>query len=131
MKVSVGLDNVSFKRVAIGVLAVLATDGIWLGALSRYLGVYEGHIDSLPTWRYMTAMIMYALIAAVVASAIVPPSDYDAVKLGAFLGFFAFSVFNVTSWGINKKWSGTTALIDTTYGTVAWSLLLGAQAMLG
>ena len=130
MKVSVGFDNISLKRIAVGVLAVLATDGIWLGALSRYLGVYDGHVDSLPTWRYMTAMILYALIAALVASAIVPPSNYNAMKLGAFTGFFAFSVFNVTSWGINKKWSGTTALIDTTYGTVAWSLLLGAQAML-
>lgn len=131
MKVSVGFDNVSFKRVAIGVLAVLATDGIWLGGLSRYLGVYEGHVDSLPTWRYMTSMILYALVTAMVSSAFVTPSEYDAMKFGAFLGFFAFSVFNVTSWGINKKWSGTTALIDTTYGSVAWSLLLGAQAMLG
>jgi len=131
MKVSVGFDNLSLKRIAAGILTVLAIDGIWLGGLSRYLGVYDGHVDSLPTWRYMTAMILYALIAAIVSSAIIPPSNCDAMKLGALVGFFAFSVFNVTSWGINKKWSATTALIDTTYGTVAWSLLLGGQSMIG
>ena len=131
MKVSVELDNISFKRIAIGILAVLATDGIWLGALSKYLGVYEGRIDDMPTWQLMTAMVMYAIVSALVASAIVPSSLSDAVKLGAFIGFFAFFVFNVTTWGTNKKWSAMTALIDTTYGTVAWSILLGAQAMLG
>ena len=131
MKVSVGFDNVSFKRIAIGVLAVLATDGIWLGGLSRYFGVYEGRIDDMPTWQLMTAMIMYAVVSAIVASAIVPSSTVNAMKLGAFVGFFAFFVFNVTTWGTNKKWSAMTALTDTAYGTVAWSILLGAQAMLG
>jgi len=131
MNVSVGFNNISLKRIAIGILAVLVTDGIWLGCLSKYLGVYEGRIDDMPTWRLMTAMAMYAIIATVVASAIVPSNYYDAMKLGAALGFFAFFVFNVTSWGINKKWSATTALIDTTYGTVAWAFLLGTQTILG
>jgi len=117
------------KRVLIGFLTLLVGDGLWLGVISKHFGLYAKAIDNTG-WGPMgagLAIALYALISAAFAALMRPLSVQNALILGACAGFAVFTAFNITAVFIHDKWSVPLALVDTTYGTLAWSAMVYAQ----
>ena len=122
------------KRVLIGVFSILLSDGLWLGWLSKQLGVYASAVDKdwlHSTTRNITGLILYSLVSASIASLIRTQTIKNAAIVGALLGFLVFSAFNITTLAIKRNWTPIMALIDTTYGIISWSIMLTLQHIYG
>jgi uncharacterized membrane protein len=122
------------KRVLVGVFSILLSDALWLGLLSKHLGVYAGAVDKdwlHSTARNITGLILYSLVSASIASLVQTQTVKNAAIVGGLLGFLVFSVFNVTTLAIKRNWTPIMALIDTTYGIISWSIMLTLQHMYG
>lgn len=118
-----------WKRFLVGTVSLLVCDGLWLGVVARHYGLYAPHVydKKLGLASMLFAVSLYAIISAAYSALIYPSTQTNALLIGAMSGFLVFSAFNITSVAINGKWNTRIALIDTTYGTIAWALMLFLQ----
>ena len=118
----------------VGVFSIILSDALWLGLLSKHLGVYADAVDKdwlHSTARNITGLILYSLVSASIASLVRTQTIKNAAIVGALLGFLVFSAFNITTLAIKRNWTPVMALIDTTYGIISWSIMLTLQHMYG
>ena len=114
------------EKFIIGALFILCLDGLWLYMCK---GQYDSALSGqhISTRRAVVGYIVYSLIAGAIGAVFSSSNLDSAAACGALVGFLVFSVFNITTVTVNKDWSVKLGLLDTTYGTVAWTLMLMVQ----
>jgi uncharacterized membrane protein len=103
-------------------LAMAALDMIWLGVIAKPL--YQQEIGSLlgERPRIIPAIVFYTVYAAgLLIFAIAPQADEmpwtRAIILGALLGFFAYSTYDLSNFATLKNWPLGLTIIDMAWGT--------------
>jgi len=124
------------KLYGLTTVAFFAIDMVWLGWVAA--GFYRRHIGSLlradVVWG--AALAFYAVyIAGILVFAVLPGLEAGsltrAVALGAFLGFFAYATFDLTSMALIEGFSWTVVLVDLAWGTVLTASVAAAGFGLG
>lgn len=112
-----------FALYGLSALAFVVIDFIWIGVLAS--GFYERHLGQLlrPQYLKVPALLFYAIfIAGILVFAVLPGltagSLGHTVALGAFLGFFAYATFDLTSMALIEGFSWTVVVVDLLWGTV-------------
>ncbi len=112
--------------------AFFAIDLVWLGVVAR--DFYRNNIGHLmadsPLWP--AAFAFYAIyLAGIMVFAVLPGLEAQSlsrtVALGAFLGFFAYATFDLTSMAVLKDFPLNVVLVDLAWGTI----LTGSVAAAG
>ena len=113
-------------------VAFVAVDFIWLGVVAP--GFYEKHIGHLLRAEYLKipALLFYAVfISGVIVFAVLPGLEAESltrtIALGAFLGFFAYATFDLTSMALIEGFPWIVVVVDLAWGTV----LTGSVAAAG
>ena len=110
-------------RVLFGFLFLVVCDGLWFW--SMYPRVYAACFERPRRKRVRVGcLVSYAAVGALISSAVRSHDTGDAASVGAVLGFLLFFTFNVTMYGVNEAYSLFVCMMDTAYGTIAWTLLL-------
>lgn len=113
--------------LAYGVTAIVffIIDLTWLGYVAK--GLYDRFIGDLlrDQVNWTAALIFYAIyIGGILLFAIIPALTCGsggiirAAILGALLGFFAYSTFDLTCLALIRGWSITITVVDILWGTV-------------
>jgi len=113
-------------------LVFLAIDAIWLTLSAQRL--YRPLMGDmlLDSFRLVPAALFYLVyVAGVVVFAIAPALASDrwttALVLGAFLGLFAYSTYDLTNQATLRNWPITVTIADLCWGT----FLTGLSATAG
>lgn len=108
---------------ALTALAFVVIDFTWIGVVAS--GFYERHLGSLlrPEYLKLAAFLFYAVyITGILVFAVLPGltggSLGHAVALGAFLGFFAYCTFDLTSMALIQGFTWTVVIVDLIWGIV-------------
>jgi len=111
------------KLYGLTALVFFAVDLVWLGAVAS--GFYQKHLGHLMRTEVLwgPALLFYAIyITGILVFAVIPGLDANslarAVALGAFLGFFAYATFDLTSLALIEGFSSTVVAVDLAWGTV-------------
>lgn len=103
--------------------AFFAIDLVWLGVVAS--DFYQKHLGHLmrPDVQWGAAALFYAIyITGVLVFAVLPALDVEswtrAVALGAFLGFFAYATFDLTSLALIRDFPRVAVVVDMAWGTV-------------
>jgi len=114
-------------RVAIGALAFMVLDGLWLGVLMK--NFYRSQLAPIvrlgagggiaPNWP--AALVVYALLGTGIALFVIPRSPTVAVAAGsgALLGLVVYGVYDFTNYSTLREWPFALTLADVAWGTVA------------
>jgi len=104
-------------------LAFVAIDFIWLGIVAP--SFYQKHLGDLLRSEFLKlpAVLFYAVfVAGVLVFAVLPGLSADSlgrtVLLGAFLGFFAYATFDLTSMALIEGFPWIVVVVDLAWGTV-------------
>lgn len=104
-------------------LAFVVVDFVWLGVVAP--GFYDKHLGQLlrPQYLKVPAILFYSVyIGGVLVFAVLPGLDAESllrtVALGAFLGFFAYATFDLTSMALIEGFTWTVVVVDLAWGTV-------------
>jgi uncharacterized membrane protein len=110
------------KLYLIALSLYFAIDMVWLGVVARQF--YAQQIGSLmkSDINWLAAIIFYllfvvGLIVFVIAPAIEKKSWLDALLLGAFFGFIAYSAYDLTNLATLKSWPLLVTIVDLVWGT--------------
>lgn len=116
----------NWSHVALyGLTAVLffAIDLVWLGLVA--VDFYQKHLGHLlrADVRWLAALLFYAVyILGILIFAVLPgladESLARTVALGAFLGFFAYATFDLTSLALIEGFPVRVVVVDLAWGTV-------------
>jgi uncharacterized membrane protein len=112
-----------FKAWAATAAFILALDAVWLGVIAR--GFYRDQLGPLmaDSVRFPVAAVFYVMFsAAAVILASAPAirsggSIWDAVLLGAVLGFAAYGTYDFTNLATLKDWPVSVTIVDLIWGT--------------
>ena len=111
---------------AIGTLAFVMADGLWLGLLmTSFYRQQMAPIGRLtpdgfePNWP--AALMVYVLLGAGLAVFVVPRAmDLgSAVSYGAIFGLVVYGVYDFTNLATLRHWSLLLTLVDVAWGTAA------------
>lgn len=96
-------------------------DGIYLNLVKGYFNQQIQKIQGVPIKINLiyTAITYVFLIFGLIYFII---EKHKSVKDAALLGFVIYGVFEFTSISLFKNWSLITVLMDTTWGTILYSL---------
>ena len=109
---------------ALTAVAFMVIDFTWIGVVAS--NFYDKHLGPImrPDVNWPAAIAFYAIyIAGILVFAVLPAladggSLARAITLGAFLGFFAYATFDLTSMALLKGFSWTVVVVDLIWGTV-------------
>lgn len=111
---------------AVGGLAFMVLDGIWLGVLMKnfyreqlapIVRLADGGIA--PNWP--AALVVYALLGLGIALFVVPRSTtfLSAAVYGGLFGLVVYGVYDFTNYSTLRQWPFVLALADVAWGVVA------------
>jgi uncharacterized membrane protein len=113
-----------------------AIDLVWLGVVAQ--SFYQRQIGFLlaEDIRWGAALLFYAIyIAGILVFAVLPGLDADALArtaaLGAFLGFFAYATFDLTSLALFEGFPARVVVVDMAWGTVLTATVASAGYVIG
>ncbi len=99
-----------------------AIDLVWLGVVAS--SFYQRHIGHLmrADVLWVPALVFYSIyIVGILVFAVAPGLEAGSlgrtVALGAFLGFFAYATFDLTSMALFKDFPGIVVAVDLLWGT--------------
>lgn len=117
-------------------LAFFAIDLVWLGVVAQ--GFYERQIGFLlaDDVRWGAAGLFYAIyIAGILVFAVLPGLDAGSLArtaaLGAFLGFFAYATFDLTSLALFEGFPTRVVVVDMAWGTALTASVASVGYALG
>jgi len=121
--ISIGL---AVKLAAVGAVAFLALDGVWLGLLMKnfyreqlapIVRLADGRIA--PNWP--AAFAVYILLGAGMALFVIPRAATvsSAAALGALFGLVVYGVYDFTNYSTLRQWPLVLTLADTAWGALA------------
>lgn len=129
-----GLNYV--KLYGLTAIVFFAVDLIWLGLVAA--GFYRKHLGSLlrADVLWLPALTFYGIyIAGILVFAVLPGLGSESlaktVALGAFLGFFAYATFDLTSLALIEGFSRTVVMVDLAWGTVLTASVAAAGFGIG
>ena len=113
-----------------------AIDLVWLGVVAQ--SFYQRQIGFLlaDDIRWGAALLFYAIyIAGILVFAVLPGLDVDSLPrtaaLGAFLGFFAYATFDLTSLALFEGFPTRVVVVDMVWGTVLTASVASAGYAIG
>ncbi len=117
-------DNITVA--AIGMLAFMVADGLWLGLLMT--GFYRDQLAPIarlasggfaPNWP--AALVVYVLLGLGIAGFVLPRSTdlASAAGYGALFGLIVYGVYDFTNLATLRQWPVLLAVVDLTWGVVA------------
>jgi len=118
--------GMTIKLAAVGAVAFLLLDGVWLGLLMKnfyrerlapIVRLADGGIA--PNWP--AAFVVYALLGAGIALFVIPraPTISLAAAYGALFGLVVYGVYDFTNYSTLRQWPFVLTLADTAWGALA------------
>lgn len=115
-----------FARAAVGVIAFILLDGLWLGLLMK--NFYREQLAPIarianggfaPNWP--AAFVVYLLLGAGIAGFVTPraPTLLSAAGLGALFGVVVYGVYDFTNYSTLRQWPFALVLVDVAWGAAA------------
>jgi uncharacterized membrane protein len=119
----------TIKLAALGAMAFMVLDGVWLGLLMK--NFYRAQLAPIvrlanggiaPNWP--AAFVVYALLGVGVALFVIPraPSISLAAVYGALLGLVVYGVYDFTNYSTLREWPFVLTLADVAWGVVATAI---------
>ena len=119
----------TIKLAAIGAVAFMVLDGVWLGLLMK--NFYREQLAPIvrlangaiaPNWP--AALVVYVLLGTGIALLVIPraPTVPLAAAYGALLGLVVYGVYDFTNYSTLRQWPFVLTLADTAWGTLASAL---------
>ena len=116
----------TIKLAAIGALAFMALDGVWLGLLVK--NFYRDQLAPIvrladggiaPNWP--AAFVVYALLGTGIALFVIPRASTVslAAAYGALFGLVVYGVYDFTNYSTLRQWPFVLTLADVGWGAVA------------
>jgi len=116
----------TLKLAAMGAVAFMVLDGIWLGVLMKnfyreqlapIVRLSDGGIA--PNWS--AALIVYVLLGTGIALFVIPraPTVASAAGYGALFGLVVYGVYDFTNYSTLRQWPFVLTLADAAWGSVA------------
>jgi len=116
----------TIKLAAIGAVAFMVLDGIWLGLVMKNFYrdqlapiVRLGNGGIAPNWP--AAFVVYALLGAGIALFVIPRASTAslAAAYGAVFGLVVYGVYDFTNYSTLRQWPFVLTLADVGWGAVA------------
>jgi uncharacterized membrane protein len=116
----------TLKLVAVGAVAFMVLDGVWLGLLMK--NFYRDQLAPIvrladggiaPNWP--AAFVVYVLLGTGIALFVIPraPTVSLAAAYGALFGLVVYGVYDFTNYSTLRQWPFVVTLADVAWGTVA------------
>ena len=116
----------TIKLAAIGAVAFMLLDGVWLGLLMR--GFYRAQLAPIvrladggiaPNWP--AAFVVYALLGTGIALFVIPSAATVllAAVRGALFGLVVYGVYDFTNYSTLRQWPFLLTMADVAWGTAA------------
>ena len=116
----------TLRLAAIGAVAYMVLDGIWLGLLMK--SFYRDQLAPIvrladggiaPNWP--AALVVYALLGIGIALFVIPRASTisSAAGYGAMLGLVVYGVYDFTNYSTLRQWPFVLVLADVAWGAVA------------
>ena len=118
--------GLTIKLAAVGAVAFMVLDGIWLGLLMKnfyrdQLAAIGRLVDGgfVPNWP--AAFVVYMLLGAGIALFVMPqaPTVAAAAGFGALFGLCVYGVYDFTNYSTLRQWPFALTLADMAWGAVA------------
>ena len=118
--------GLTIKMAAIGAVAFMVLDGVWLGLLMKTF--YRDQLAPIvrlanggiaPNWP--AALVVYALLGTGIALFVIPraPTVPLAAAYGAMFGLVVYGVYDFTTYSTLRQWPLVLAFADVAWGVVA------------
>jgi uncharacterized membrane protein len=116
----------TIKLAALGAVAYMVLDGIWLGLLMK--NFYRDQLAPIvrladgviaPNWP--AAFVVYILLGTGIALFVIPraPTVSLAAAYGALFGLVVYGVYDFTNYSTLRQWPLGLTLADVAWGAVA------------
>ncbi len=116
----------TIKLAAIGAVAFMMLDGIWLGVVMK--NFYRDQLAPIvrlsnggiaPNWP--AALVVYALLGTGIALFVLPRAATVslAAVYGALFGLVVYGVYDFTNYSTLRQWPFVLTLADVAWGAVA------------
>ena len=114
------------KLVALGAVAFMVLDGVWLGLLMKNFYreqlapiVRMGDGGMAPNWP--AAFVVYVLLGTGIALFVIPRATTvsSAAAFGALFGVVVYGVYDFTNYSTLRQWPFVLTLADTAWGALA------------
>ena len=116
----------TIKLAAIGAVAFMVLDGVWLGVLMK--NFYRAQLAPIvrladggmaPNWP--AAFVVYVLLGAGIALFVIPraPTVPVAAAYGALFGLVVYGVYDFTNYSTLRQWPLVLTLADVAWGAAA------------
>ena len=116
----------TIKLAAIGAVAFMVLDGIWLGLVMK--NFYRDQLAPIvrlgsggiaPNWP--AAFVVYALLGTGIALFVIPRASTAslAAAYGAVFGLVVYGVYDFTNYSTLRQWPFVLTLADVGWGAVA------------
>ena len=116
----------TIKMAAIGAVAFMLLDGVWLGLLMKNFYrdqlapiVRLGNGGIAPNWP--SAIVVYVLLGTGIALFVIPraPTVPLAAAYGALFGLVVYGVYDFTNYSTLRQWPLVLAFADVAWGVAA------------
>ena len=116
----------TLKLAAVGAVAFMVLDGIWLGLLMK--NFYRNQLAPIarlsdgaiaPNWP--AAIAVYVLLGIGIAVFVIPraPTVAAAAGFGALFGLVVYGVYDFTNYATLRQWPLVLTFADTAWGALA------------
>ena len=116
----------TLTMAAIGAVAFMVLDGVWLGLLMKQF--YRDQLAPIvrlsnggiaPNWP--SALVVYALLGTGIALFVMPRASTVplAAAYGAMFGLVGYGVYDFTNYSTLRQWPFALTLADVAWGVVA------------
>ena len=99
--------GLTIKLAAVGAVAFMVLDGVWLGLLMKHF--------------WPAALVVYVLLGTGIALFVIPRASTvsSAAAFGALFGLVVYGVYDFTNYATLRQWPFALTLVDVAWGTVA------------
>src|SRR5438270_519514 len=123
------LTGHTIKLAALGAVAFMVLDGVWLGVLMK--NFYRDQLAPIvrlanggisPNWP--AALVVYVLLGTGIALFVIPRASTisSAAGYGALFGLVIYGVYDFTNYSTLRQWPFVLALADVAWGATASAL---------
>ena len=116
----------TIQLAALGAVAFMVLDGVWLGLLMKHF--YRDQLAPIvrladggiaPHWP--SAFVVYALLGTGIAAFVIPRASTVplAAAYGALFGLVVYGVYDFTNYSTLRQWPFVLTRADVAWGTVA------------
>ena len=124
------------KTVAIGAVAFMVLDGVWLGLLMK--NFYRDQLAQIvrlsnggiaPNWP--SALVVYILLGIGIAVFVIPRASSVSLAAiyGALFGLVVYGVYDFTNYSTLRQWPFVLTLTDVAWGAAASAVTAAAVRM--